>query len=138
MFGGACPSGWTRYTNLDAKYFKLDSVSPGGTGGVLTHSHDLVEFIEHYHTVDAIDAINVSNPGSHSHPVKMHAGSGGLTRRFLSGVYTGTLGTTQGGAHTHNFTLSQQDTDQAGAASPTTSTDDQQPPYQEVVFCKKD
>ncbi len=138
MFPGACPSNWTRYTNLDAKYFKLDSVSPGGTGGALTHNHDLVEFIEHYHTVAAIDATNISNPGSHSHPVKVHTGSGGLSRRFKSGVYTGTIGTTQSGSHTHNFTLASQDVDQAGAASPTTSTDNQEPPYQEIVFCEKD
>lgn len=138
MFPGACPSNWTRYTNLDGTYFSLDSVSPGGTGGALTHNHDLVEHIEHYHTVDAVDATNVSNPGTHSHAVKMHSGGGSWSRRYRHGNWTGWWGTTSKGGWAHNFTLPAQDTAQAGAVSPTTSTDNQEPPYQEVVFCKKD
>ncbi|MHC4736923.1 MAG: hypothetical protein ACYTDW_21100, partial [Planctomycetota bacterium] len=139
MFGGACPSNWTRYTNLDGTYPRMDSVSPGGTGGALTHNHEFSVFEEHYHTVDAVDATNVSSPGNHSHPVTMAGGGGGASYRFKSGLWTGYWGTTSNGAHTHNFTLPEQETDTGGdSGTLTTSTDNQEPPYQEVVFCQKD
>ena len=138
MFPGACPSGWTRVTDLDDKYPLVVSSSPGGIGGANTHSHTYSEYAQHYHTVGAVVATNMSDPGTHTHQVPVRSGSGSRGELAIHSLKTGTINTTTEGDHTHNATVPATNTGTAGAANPNTSTDDHRGPWAEVVWCSKD
>lgn len=136
-YAGSCPSGWTRYTNLDAKYLFVDNTSPGSSGGSHTHTHTYSAHREHYHSVTSIGSSGETNPGDHSHPVKVSSGSGSSTRLHRVGDYTGYLGTNSQGPHGHSATLPATTSDNTGVTDAETDSTNNEPPYQEVVWCKK-
>ncbi len=76
------PTGWTRSTNLDGDYIRVDTTA-GGTGGNTTHSH------------------TYSGVGSTSHDNQNFFSS-----RNISTVATGGTITTSGGYTIHRFTTS--------------------------------
>ena len=137
-YAGACPSGWTRYTNLDGKYIYVDNTSPGSSGGANTHQHDYSAIREHYHGMDAPTTSSQTNPGNHSHQWRHHSGSGGDSRRAQTGIVSGGINTTTAGGFSHSASVPVTTSSQTGVASPQTSVDANEPPYKELVFCKKD
>ncbi len=139
MYAGACPSGWTRYTALDdgIRPF-VDAADIGATGGAITHNHVFTVNREHYHLVNSVQATGVTDPGNHGHSFDVESGSGGNTELEIVSNTTGVINTTTDGDHSHDVTIPTLDTDSVGTASPTTTTNSSEPPYKEVVFCKKD
>lgn len=138
-FDGACPAGWTRYTALDeGVYPMVDSTDIGATGGANTHNHDYSANRQHYHGVEAASTTNWSNPGNHGHAIANEAGFD--SQSLLADVTPSGLGQTSNsdGAHSHIMTIPQLTLSTVGIASPSTSTDNSEPPFREVVFCKKD
>jgi len=137
-YGGACPSGWTRYTNLDSKYLFVDNTSPGSPGGANTHTHTYSEIREHYHDVTTVGSSGCTNPGNHSHQIKVSSGGGGSTRFHSVGDYTGYHQTNNNSNHAHSATIPATDSENTGVVDAETDSEDNEPPYQEVVWCKKD
>lgn len=148
LYGGACPTGWTRYTALDAKFPKgapTGVVSPLNSGGNLTHTHTYTEIPEHTHTVLAQGPTATNNPGTHSHSIKKQGSSGGASLGLANNQSVTTGGTQTAGAHNHSMDIPQHDTnltkrtsdDASGGASGTTEAVNNEPPYQEMIFCQK-
>jgi len=138
FYAGACPSGWSRYTNLDGKYLYVDNTSPGSSGGANTHQHDYSTIREHYHNMDSPGTSGQTNPGDHSHQWEHHTGSGGNTRRAQTGIVSGSVDTSYSGGWSHTASVPATTSSQTGVASPQTSVDNNEPPYKELVPCKKD
>lgn len=136
-YAGACPSGWTRYTNLDSKYIFVDNTSPGSSGGSHTHTHLYSVTREHYHGVTTVTTSGQTNPGSHSHQVEVSSGSGPHNRLHRVGDYTDSESTTYISAHTHGATIPATASDNLGVTDAETDSENIEPPYQEVVWCKK-
>jgi len=137
-YEGACPTGWTRYTNLDGKYIYVDNTSPGSSGGAHTHQHDYSAIREHYHGMDAPTTSDQTGPGTHRHQWKHHSGSGGFTRRARTAIVTDTLNTTSTGGWSHDATVPATTSEQTGVASPLTTVENSESPYKELVWCEKD
>jgi len=138
-FDGACPAGWTRYTALDeGVYPMVDSTDVGTTGGANTHNHGFSANRQHYHGVEAAVTNNWTDPGNHGHTVPNESGGGSSSH--LADITPSGLGptTSSEGGHSHSVTIPQLTLSTVGAASPTTTTDNSEPPFREVVFCKKD
>ncbi len=140
IYGGACPPGWSRYAALDGKYPKglpSGGTTPG-TGGTGTHTHTYTQVPAHVHTIPAMNPTSGSG-GSHSHSFAFSTLASGTG--IASTVYSGggSVSTSSGGSHTHTFTYPAGNTASAGGgASGTSSSVSTEPPYQEVIFCKKD
>ncbi len=137
-FAGACPSGWSRYTNLDAKYLLVDNTTPGSGGGANSHVHTYSVNREHYHGVTTINTTTCTNPGSHSHPVKISISSGSSTRLHKVGTSGGGATTSTLSSHIDSATIPPTVSVKTGVTDAETDSEDKQPPYQEVVWCKKD
>ncbi len=148
LYGGACPAGWSRYTDLDGKYPKgapTGVVTPLNSGGSVTHEHTYTEIPEHLHTVLAQGPTATNDPGTHSHGIKKQGSSGGSSLGLATAQSTGTGGTQTAGDHRHSMDIPQHDTnlskkaldDSVGDTSGDTETVNQEPPYQEVIFCQK-
>ena len=56
LFEGACPSGWSRFSNLDDK-FPLGMNISGQTGGSSNHLHSISTDGQHAHTVSGVATI---------------------------------------------------------------------------------
>ena len=138
FYEGACPSGWSRYTNLDGKYLYVDNTSPGSGGGANTHQHDYSAIREHYHDMDSPGTSGQTNPGNHSHQWEHHTGSGGSTRRAQTGIVSGSVDTNLRGGWSHTASVPVTASSETGVPSPQTSVDNSEPPYKELVPCKKD
>ena len=136
LFAGACPPGWSRYTALDGR-FPYGSATSGAVGGYASHKHTYTDVMKHYHVV-AAQSLTLSSGGSHSHVVTSRNNSGGSSDALA--VYGGdsSKGTSSNGSHTHSVTRPAYDVNSAGTASAETSEASNLPPYQEMVFCKKD
>lgn len=135
---GSCPTGWSRYTDLDEKFVKGTSGSSSSTGGSATHSHtyDATDVVTHAHSVSA-QTMDATVSKNHTHSLKI--GSGSSNDGIWKG-YTGAGGgmaTGSGGAHSHTGTMIN-NTENTGAASPTTDSVNGEPLYQKVVWCQKD
>lgn len=131
MFDSACPSGWTRVTTMDSKYPVGGSAVADGTG-YTSHSHVYNQIINHYHTV-AAQLVSTSSGGEHSHGVNLGGGVGG---EYAASYGNGSVGTSANGSHSHGLAI-QRVVANAGVTSPSTTSDNVEPPYREVVFCKK-
>lgn len=141
MYAGACPSGWTRYTELDDGVYPHvnDGGSPGDTGGSATHNHVFTVNREHYHLINGVVATAFSDPGNHTHALAVEEGpAGGTDQLQMVTLQTGTVPTSLAGDHNHTVTLPVLDTNSVGDAAPTTTTEGSEPPYKELVFCEKD
>lgn len=136
MFGGACPPGWSRYTQLDGK-FPRGAATAGGTGGASSHSHTYTGIHQHTHSV-AQQALSVTSAGAHTHPVKTKTSAGGGVNALARYGGNSTWNTQSAGAHSHTVTIPSRSTDSTGASPATTASASVLPPYQEVLFCKKD
>jgi len=135
MFAGVCPSGWSRYTDLDGKYVMADDGV--ATGGSNTHEHDYDEQLEHYHVV-AGSSPTIASGGNHKHTIPQTNESAGSYNQHVAKSGSAGLTTSFSGSHTHAWDIDAIDTDSTGGASGTTTTEDGQPPYKETVFCQKD
>lgn len=136
-FDGACPLGWTRFTNLDGKYVRITAAA-GGSGGALSHEHDYSDFEQHLHNIPFQDTgVTSVASSSHNHSV-LHgsAGSGSGAKYGQLNVDTG-QNCENSASHTHASSLPAYWTDSTGASATTTNVN-HEPPYQEVVFCEKD
>lgn len=135
MFMGDCPAGWSRFTPLDDK-FPMGASSSGQSGGAVSHSHTYTSILTHYHSVSG-GTITLSDSGTHTHWVAgKSAASGG--DGMLVGYGGSNVATLSEGGHSHTATASSVTTGSTGVITPSTSTSNHLPPYQEVVFCKKD
>ncbi len=147
-YGGACPTGWSRYTALDDKFPRgapTGVTSPLNTGGGLTHEHDYNLASAHTHTVPSIP-LAMSSVGNHYHWWGRATGGGpdSIGRDIDSSRVD--YPTEDGGIHQHSMTIPAHDTnttkrtsdDAAGIATGTTDTKSNIPSYQEVIFCVKD
>lgn len=137
---GACPDGWTRYTDLDGKFIKGTSLGSSTTGGSATHLHtfDATDVITHSHSI-ASQTVNATGNESHTHNIDVWYGGAGVTGAydFAGSTPTADINTTTSGSHTHTGTMSN-DTESTGEASPETDSANGEPPYQKVVWCQKD
>lgn len=141
MFEGACPSGWVRVTGFDNKMPRGAGAGVWtglGSGGITTHQHDLSTLISHAHTVAAIDVLSSSN-GAHTHNVRSWSGSGSSTVPVAPDDASSTTSIASGsnGGHSHGVTLPGATTGAVGFASPKTDVIDGRPPYQTLLFCRK-
>jgi len=137
-FESVCPNGWTRKSAWDAKFLKgaLISSFPLGTGGALTHTHDLDEIVNHVHTITGRELIT-SVVGNHAHNV---AGGPGVIGNLLifSGASNGSYSFSYDGSHGHNATVGVSDTDDVGNTSPTSDPASSLPAYKSLLLCEKD
>jgi len=159
LYDAACPSGWTRFSALDGKYPK-GATGYGGTGGANTHTHDYSDLPQHYHTNTAAtgsasnhthgsSGLGSGNAGAHAHTagtLKYTLDESGWAVRSTSttgnstssaGGHSHSVGGTSDAAGSHNHDLSL-DIDSTGVASPVTESESSEPPYLEMIFCKKD
>ena len=110
------PSGWTRYTALDAKFPKASGAeSAEATGGATAHTHTSTA---HSHTMAA--HTHTFTTGSPSNNAANRAPSGDLSRKDHS--HTGTTGAATGGT-----------TDTTAVTYASVSNN---PPYHELIFIK--
>lgn len=127
----ACPSGWTRFAALDGKYPR-GNAAYGGTGGAASHTHDYTEIEEHTH---AAGTLETDSAGAHYHTVATGAtAASGKPRDDVTNVQH-TATSSSDGSHTHTLTGTVADT---GGAAATNSSGAIDPPYLEMVYCKKD
>lgn len=143
MFDIACPTGWTRYSQMDNR-FPMGSTGVGATGGWSGHSH----------TVGG----STDNAGGHSHGFtsnvsgRAQGSAGGNTGGVSTGVQTADAGGgfQTVGQHTHGLNIDIDVpvnasvggiTDSIGNHSHgllgNTNSVDHTPPYYTVVFCRK-
>ncbi len=133
MFDGECPSGWTRYQNLDGR-FPRGAIQAGDIGGDDGHSH----------TFDI--TARTSKDGTHLHmlaagdPIDVDAGFFGHV-----GILKGNLqGFEEGGRERTKANRARAVTDEDGAHDHLISVQGDSasspavPPYVDMVFCRKD
>lgn len=136
IFSSACPSGWSAYSasgDLAGKYAMADASVI--TGGANTHSHGYSQHKTHTHSIGATGG-NVGSAGAHTHTFST---GGGATGGNLSGGNSNsTSGTGSGGSHSHGWDLSGGSSTSTGSSSGTTTTENNEPEYREMIFCKKD
>ena len=137
---GACPSGWSRYTELDGNYVKGTSGVTQTTGGSETHTHDydVTDVITHSHSIDSQSGSGTASV-THTHSFKQgttgsSVGIGGVGN--AGGDWAGVNSSSSGG-HTHTGTMSN-DTGSTGGADPATDSANGEPPYHKVIWCQKD
>lgn len=147
-FGGACPQGWTRFTDLDSRFPVGAPAGKTGSGdlttvGSSTHTHTYTDVVAHSHTVPSVVA-STNNTGSHSHNLKEYnavSGTGGIADN--GSIATESTGTA--GSHSHTFTYPEHTTDTtkrssddaSGVVTGTSGSVSNLPPYKTVIFCKK-
>lgn len=132
LFDAACPDSWTRFSALDGKY-PVGNVAYGGTGGAATHTHTYTQIYTHTHEGGTLE---LDSDGNHQHQVILKgAGANDGRKGNAAGAGNHTRYTEYAGAHTH--TLSG-DLGTTGDASGTVNAGDSNPPYLEMVYCKKD
>ncbi len=131
MFAGPCPSGWTRFTDLDNRFPLGVATYTGIAGGSAT-----------------ISGLTTSLTGAHTHTVPHQHGAGTLS---ADGNKTAVFNASADDAHVavnvsgHTHTISGQT---ASASPATTSNGDHThkiisdgswlPPYMGITFCSKD
>jgi len=135
---GSCPSGWSRYTDLDSRFIKGTSGSSSSTGGSATHSHtfDAANVITHSHSISA-QAINETDEKSHTHEWYVTSASTHKGINRFAGTTASSVNSTSAGGHSHTGTMSN-DTENTGSSSPSTDSGNGEPPYQKVIWCQKD
>ncbi|MBN2495282.1 MAG: hypothetical protein JXR96_11865 [Deltaproteobacteria bacterium] len=133
MFEQDCPAGWSRVESLDGR-FARGAVVPGRSGGAETHTHayDLVARTstdgEHAHELEGGEPVQIDR-GIFGH-LGIHEGylqafeEGGRSRSSAPRAMARTA--PQAG---HDHLISVQ-----GDSEPASHL----PPYQELVFCRKD
>ena len=133
-----CPSGWSRYLPMDGHYPK------GGTdltahNDLAGHVHTYTQVTAHYHNIVAT-ATTLETVGKHSHTVTISSGLNGGSSPAIGGSYGSdwyALDSITG--HTHACTLEALNSGKnVGPDIAQTSEVDNNPPYADVVFCKKD
>jgi hypothetical protein len=142
LYSNNCPPGWTRYTALDGRFPKgapAGIITPLNSGGASTHTHTYSQVSAHSHTI-ADQTFNTSSDGSHKHTFTFQSGSSGSGLSLTaSSSASSSVSTGSGGSHSHSITFPATTTATAGSVSTATSSAaSSMPPYQEVVFCKKD
>jgi len=146
-YSGACPSGWVEYTVFDGRFPKgapTGVTTPLNTGGSATHDHDYTDIIAHVHNVPA-DSGSTDDPGTHQHSGANSSGGSGSALFWTSVSSFATRSTSSDGSHAHTAksittsatTTKKTSDDGAGVATGTSTSENGEPPYQEVVFCQK-
>ena len=135
MFTGLCPSGWTRYTSLDDRIPMSGSASGAG-GGNPNHTHSYTDMPTHSHVILGQSATTSSN-GGHQHTLSTgspYSGGSTATKNWGGSTWR----TNDSNDHTHSVTIAARDTESTGVSPASTGNANVGlPPYQEVVFCKK-
>ncbi len=118
MFVGSCPSGWSRFSEMDGR-FPRGSQNYGTTGGSGTHSH----------------SGSIGWVGGHQHLVE---GGTAYTTENWAKVWTrfGNNYVASRGDHSHHFSAW---SSSAGGHSHGLAINPEShlPPYRDIVFCKK-
>jgi hypothetical protein len=134
MFATVCPSGWTRYTALDDR-FPMSGAAAGAVGGNNSHTHSYTDMPTHTHTITGT-TVTSEDKGSHTHSINTGtalSGGSDMTKTYGNSTW----GTSSGGSHTHGVSIGARTTDTTGGTASTDAPNVALPPYQEVVFCKK-
>ena len=133
-----CPSGWSRYLPLDGHYPR------GGTdlslhNDAAGHVHTYTQIPAHYHVV-AASTTTLETTGKHSHTVTISNGLNGGGSSALGGAYgSDWYGLDSVSGHTHSCSEVAKDSGKnVGPDVAQTSEMDNNPPFAEVIFCKKD
>jgi len=142
IFESSCPSGWTRYADLDDK---TPRGAPTGVwsnfsdGGASTHTHQMLEVVNHTHNIGAISSQSTSEDGLHHHGLR-HYGSGGsyTDPTWSKNTSYNYIWTSTAPGHTHDITFPEHNTSDAGADPATTDPASTWPPYRKMIFCEKD
>lgn len=141
----SCPSGWTQVSLLDGKFVKGVAISGTPTsGGSATHTHTMPDLVSHTHTVAAQTGITTANGGSHGHTFKIRTGSGVGTGAWENTATNSAQGwimdnKSMHGSPPHNsITKPAHNTDNAGVATPNTNSQNNEPPYHQLIVCRKD
>ena len=133
-----CPSGWSRYLPLDGHYPR------GGTDLSLHndeagHVHTYTQILAHYHLVSG-KSTTLESAGRHSHTVTLSSGLNGGNSPAIGGSYgSDWYGLDSSAGHTHSCSQVALDSHKnVGPDIAQTSEVDNNPPFADVVFCKKD
>lgn len=138
-FNTSCPSGWTRYSNLDDKYPRGSAVTAaGGTGGAWTHTHTYSVIRQHYHVVNEVTGVTSSSDSSGSHNCDVYTAGGGTNHAIRSSNAGSSHSTTTNGSHTHTCTVGAHSTDSAGAGGAVTASGNVKPESLRIMWCQKD
>ena len=135
MFNSACPPGWSAYAAMDGR-FPRGAETAGAAGGADTHSHAYTAVHAHTHDVTS-KTVTLASAGGHTHGVVLRKTTGGSSSGLAMYGGNDTYGANAGGDHTHLVTIPTGSTQSAGTSAATGSASSV-PPYQEMVFCKKD
>ena len=142
FYPGACPNGWSLVTELDDKFVKqADAAEWTGldSGGALTHTHEMIEVVNHSHSVSAQPGVVSSGEGNHNHNYDVRSGEGITTQPFeyteVSTAYSNTSGA---GLHTHTISIPAYDSDDTGSNPVNTDSESSLIVYYKLRACKKD
>jgi hypothetical protein len=129
------PLGWSRYDSLDSN-FPRGASTLGETGGTATHNHVYDEIPAHTHDSGTL---TTSSAGDHTHNVRRSTAPSGYlpypvmeSNSYAWGGSTSNMSSS--GDHSHTISGN---TALAGPAYTTTSTENNLPPYTEVVFSQR-
>lgn len=143
LYGGACPPGWSRYSDLNTRFPK-GAASGGATGGASNHTHTYTGVKAHTHNVPAY-GVTLEGAGDHWHEYDTLGGGTNSGLHVTSSRNTTYKNTAAAGSHEHTVTIPAHNTanpkrtsdDAAGVATGTTGSASHLPPYQEVIWCVK-
>ena len=135
IFVAACPTGWTRVSAWDGKYLR-GAASYGGAGGAATHDHTVSDHIHSFaHTHNqkiGVWAPKIYADGDWEN--KMGYSSGGASGADIYGQVANDSNSYNRVAS--GFASGGGDSGLGGAGN--TGAVNHEPPYIEVIFCKKD
>lgn len=136
---GGCPAGWSEYTALNESYAKTEQGGTGTKSGSNTHSHQITNIPEHYHTILS-DTASTSNPGDHNHGITS-SGSGPTVGLLMRGDIGSTTNTSDN-THSHSGSIEASSTSGliSGSlvSSITSGSESSEPLHITAVWCKKD
>lgn len=142
LFESSCPAGWTANATIDGKFWKGAPTATWSSlvsGGALTHVHEMPDLINHTHGNLAQTSLTTNSTGNHSHTFSQRSGSGGSTLPFTVTNKADTQINSEGaGNHSHSLTIPAHDSEDTGDAAPDTDATNNEPPYYELLLCRKD
>jgi hypothetical protein len=141
LFTSSCPQGWTANATIDGKFWKG---APAGvwsslvSGGATTHVHEMADVINHTHGNAAQTGVNTTTDGGHTHSFNQRSGAGGSTLPYFAGNIQSSINTEGGGNHSHTLQVPAHNTEDTGSETPDTDSGSSEPPYREMLLCRKD
>lgn len=142
LFESSCPQGWTANATIDAKFMKG---APAGvwsglaSGGALIHVHGVDDLINHTHNIITQITQDTTYAGTHAHSFSQRSASGSSTLPyFVSNKSETNIYTTNAGSHSHTLQIPAHETEDTGQSDAESESANQEPPYREMLLCRRD